>query len=97
MRRVISWLNGDPVAAAPVCSGKFAVTAVTTAAIGATTAVTPIAAVYASARLAAAPSVTAQPGNSVMGGPHSAAHERRRATTMPNRAGLAAASARFRG
>jgi putative nucleotidyltransferase with HDIG domain len=62
LRRAMSWLNGDPVAAAPVCSGKFAAAAVATAAIGSAAAVAPIAAVNAAGMLAAAPSVTQQPG-----------------------------------
>ena len=69
LRRAISWLNGDPVAAAPVFSGKFAAAAVVTAAIGSATAVAPIAAVNASAMLAAAPTVTEQPGQFGVGWP----------------------------
>ena len=42
VRRVISWLNGDPAAAAPISSGKLATTVLATAAIGGTAAVTPI-------------------------------------------------------
>jgi putative nucleotidyltransferase with HDIG domain len=69
LRRAMSWLNGDPVAAAPICSGKFAAAAVATAAIGSAAAVAPIAAVNASAMLAAAPTVTQQPGRFGVGWP----------------------------
>jgi putative nucleotidyltransferase with HDIG domain len=69
LRRAMSWINGDPVAAAPVFSGKFAAAAVATAAIGSAAAVAPIAAVNAAAMLAAAPGVTQQPGRFGVGWP----------------------------
>jgi HD-GYP domain-containing protein (c-di-GMP phosphodiesterase class II) len=60
VRRVISWLNGDPATAAPISSGKLASTVLVTAAIGGAAAVTPIASVAGPSLPAAASGISGQ-------------------------------------
>ena len=66
LRQIISWLNGEPVAAAPLSSSKVAATVLMTAGIGATAAIAPIAANSSGVR-ALGSSVSAHHGDTTSG------------------------------